>query len=345
MKKKTIKTATKQNSTSSLPFQLGLMENLLQDYKIPEHKSRKRKYKMFSLAAGSPQQAGSLFFHTEIIKKSFYRLNLKIEKTGAAKNKQITQAEISYKIDLYATPMKWQYSSKMIDPQGEIIKNTFIKKSAKISDNQIIISSAGSVEKIDFNGNITMNWLLFDKARSMINHKNSKLDFTLIDHFDEIKPNNILYYNNEISVDLAQEKNIKLLDDKPLFLHIVDTLLQCSTIDEIYIDTESDDVFSFVGNRPVKRIIRPKELASNNTDGNALLLFEASQISTDILVQVMATGPFLLRKTIDEAVFKLISDDSYDSVFMVHKLKKYLWKKTMENPTTNLKHNLAFLHL
>lgn len=121
-------------------------------------------------------------------------------------------------------------------------------------------------------------------------------------------------------------KNIKLLGDKPLYLHIVDTLLSCATIDNVYLDTESEEVKTLLGDRPVYWIKRDPKLASNATDGNTLLLYEASQITdADIIVQALPTGPFLSRKSIDETVYSLVKDRALESTFTVLKSRNYTW--------------------
>lgn len=121
-------------------------------------------------------------------------------------------------------------------------------------------------------------------------------------------------------------KNIRLLGGKPLFLHVMDTALSAKTIDKVYLDTESDEVAKLAENRQYHRIVRPVELANNATDGNTLLLFEASCIpSADIYVQILPTAPFLSRETIDGVVYELIKNPKIKSVTAVLKQKQYLW--------------------
>ncbi|HIH32180.1 TPA: DUF115 domain-containing protein [Candidatus Woesearchaeota archaeon] len=121
-------------------------------------------------------------------------------------------------------------------------------------------------------------------------------------------------------------KNSRPLGGKPLFLHVMDTALSAKTIDEVYLDTESEDVARLAENRKYNRIVRPVNLANNSTDGNKLLLFEASQITlADIYVQILPTAPFLSRETIDNAVYKLIKNPNIQSLMAVLKQKQYLW--------------------
>lgn len=125
----------------------------------------------------------------------------------------------------------------------------------------------------------------------------------------------------------VENKNVRLLGEKPLFLHILDTLLSCHTIDEVYLDSESDTIFSLAEGRNHIILRRPVELASNGTDGNALLRYEASQVPhADIYVQALPTAPFLSRDTIDRAVYELIRNPTPDSIFAALRQKCYLWQ-------------------
>ena len=123
-------------------------------------------------------------------------------------------------------------------------------------------------------------------------------------------------------------KNIRKIGDKSLFLHVLDTLLTCRTIQDVYLDSEAQAVFDIASGRKHKELHRPENLASNSTDGNQLLLYEAGQVpDADIYVQVLPTAPFLSRNTIDEAVFRLTVEKEQDSVFAARKEKMYLWNE------------------
>lgn len=120
-------------------------------------------------------------------------------------------------------------------------------------------------------------------------------------------------------------KNVKKLGNKPLFLHVLDTLLKCDTIDEVYLDSESEEIFNLAKGRGHKELRRNPKLATNDIDGNELLLNESSKIDADIYVQVLPTAPFLSKETIDEIVFNLIISKDHDSSMGVIKDYCYLW--------------------
>lgn len=122
-------------------------------------------------------------------------------------------------------------------------------------------------------------------------------------------------------------KNIRLLDGKPLFLHTLDNLKECKLIDEIYLDSESDELFKLAEEYPCIPLRRSPELASNKIDGNKLFYNEISKVDADIYMQILCTSPFILPTTIDKAVEILInSDGKYDSVILVKNAKLYTWK-------------------
>lgn len=121
-------------------------------------------------------------------------------------------------------------------------------------------------------------------------------------------------------------KNLTILDGEFLFRRKLRQLIGCRTIDAVYLDTESEDIASKVGDLPVQRLHRPKKLATNKTDGHELFAFETSQVpDADIFVQAICTAPFVDSELIDRAVSMLISNPAADGVVAVRREKHYEW--------------------
>ena len=126
-------------------------------------------------------------------------------------------------------------------------------------------------------------------------------------------------------------KNVRLLDSKPLFLHSLEKLIyECSFIDEVVLDTESDEVVSraqhLEGHPKFSILRRDHSLASNETDGNALFMNEVAHRDADIYVQVLCTSPFLKPDTLQRAIEILSSEGAvFDSVCAVRSEKQYTW--------------------
>lgn len=131
-----------------------------------------------------------------------------------------------------------------------------------------------------------------------------------------------------------KNKNLMLLDGKPLFLHTLEKLMECSYIDEVYLDTEDSEIINLASETGCKVLKRPLQLASNNTDGNQLLLNEVKHVEADIYIQILCTSPFIEKSTIENAIKSLISS-SHDSAVLVRKEKLYTWDKNTPNYNIN----------
>jgi regulator of RNase E activity RraA/CMP-N-acetylneuraminic acid synthetase len=123
-----------------------------------------------------------------------------------------------------------------------------------------------------------------------------------------------------------KNKNVQLLDGKPLFLYTLEKLISCDFIDEVYLDSESDKIFELASELDFKKIKRDKILANNKTDGNKLLMNEVSKVKGDIYIQILCTSPFIEIETIKKGVELLKKTKEYDSVVLVKKDKQYCWK-------------------
>lgn len=128
----------------------------------------------------------------------------------------------------------------------------------------------------------------------------------------------------------VESKNLKLLDGKPLFLHTLEKLMECDFIDEVYLDTESDQVIDLASETNCKVFKRDKDLASNATDGNKLFLNEVNHVDADIYIQILGTSPFIDINTIKQGIDAITNSD-YDSAVLIRNEKLYTWNKKGPN--------------
>ena len=114
-------------------------------------------------------------------------------------------------------------------------------------------------------------------------------------------------------------------------------LLECSEIDEVWLDSDSEQIHEIASDLPIKHHLRSSELASNSTDGHALFANETAVTDADIYVQALCTSPFVDKNIIDPALSSLKAS-SKKSLLAVSEQKLYLWengKPTYENPIPN----------
>ncbi len=140
------------------------------------------------------------------------------------------------------------------------------------------------------------------------------------------------------SSERIENKNVKLLDGKPLFLHTLEKLTACSFIDQVYLDSESEAIFSLASETPCHFLKREASLASNATDGNALFRNEVKHVEANIYIQILCTSPFIEKETIKKGIEILKKDDAYDSAVLIRKEKLYTWDNRNLSPEYDVEH-------
>jgi len=116
------------------------------------------------------------------------------------------------------------------------------------------------------------------------------------------------------------EKNIRLLAGKPLFHHILETLLAVKELDEIIVDTDSEPIMEGLRQHfpRVKIIIRPEHLRADDISMNEILVHDSERIRSDLYLQTHSTNPLLKAETISKAIqLFLVNYPNCDSLFSV----------------------------
>jgi CMP-N-acetylneuraminic acid synthetase len=124
-------------------------------------------------------------------------------------------------------------------------------------------------------------------------------------------------------------KNHRPLNGRPLFHHILMTLLDVSLIDEIVIDTDSELIVRSVGEQfpeRVRVVPRPEHLRDGDVAMNDVLLNTVAGNPADWYVQTHSTNPLLRADTISRAIEDLLAHaPENDSLFSVSRLQTRLW--------------------
>ena len=123
-------------------------------------------------------------------------------------------------------------------------------------------------------------------------------------------------------------KNYRILAGKPLFHHIVETLLAVPEITQVVVDTDSMPVMEGLHQHfpQVKIIPRPEHLRADNVPMNDILIHDTGQVRADFYLQTHSTNPLLRSETISRAIQSLLSNyPNYDSLFSVTRLQTRLY--------------------
>ncbi|MFZ0532575.1 MAG: acylneuraminate cytidylyltransferase family protein [Anaerolineales bacterium] len=123
-------------------------------------------------------------------------------------------------------------------------------------------------------------------------------------------------------------KNFRPLAGKPLFHHIIGSLLACTEISQVVVDTDSQPIMEGLQQHyPTVRILeRPEHLRDDAVSMNEILVYDTSQVAADYYLQTHTTNPLLRPSTISRAIQSLLTNiPEYDSLFSVTRLQVRLW--------------------
>ena len=123
-------------------------------------------------------------------------------------------------------------------------------------------------------------------------------------------------------------KNYRLLAGRPLYQHILETLLSCPEVSQVVVDTDSPVVMEGVGKAfpQVRLLERPQHLRPDTIPMNEILLHDTSLIAADLYLQTHTTNPLLKSITISSAIHTLVDQyPAYDSLFSVTRVQTRLW--------------------
>lgn len=137
-------------------------------------------------------------------------------------------------------------------------------------------------------------------------------------------------------------KNYRPLAGKPLYRHILDTLLAVPEISEVVIDTDSPVILEGLARDypQVRAIERPVHLRDGGIPMNEILMHDTSLVPADLYLQTHSTNPLLRAETLSRAIQTLRGVyPAYDSLFGVTRLQVRLWDQL----TRPINHNPAIL--
>ena len=123
-------------------------------------------------------------------------------------------------------------------------------------------------------------------------------------------------------------KNYRPLAGKPLYQHIITTLLAVPGISTIVVDTDSQPVMEGLQRDfpQVRLIDRPDHLRLDTIPMNDILLYDTTVVDADFYLQTHSTNPLLKPATVSTAIQAFLSDyPAHDSLFSVTRLQTRLY--------------------
>ena len=123
-------------------------------------------------------------------------------------------------------------------------------------------------------------------------------------------------------------KNYRMIAGRPLYAHIIETLLQVPELSTIVVDTDSDVILEGL-NKNYPTVIclhRPDHLRADDIPMNEILIHDTGEVQADLYLQTHSTNPLLKAATISRGINELLDHyPAYDSLFGVTRRQVRLW--------------------
>jgi len=123
-------------------------------------------------------------------------------------------------------------------------------------------------------------------------------------------------------------KNYRDFDGRPLFHHVVSTLLEVPAIRTVVIDTDSPTVGEQCAEHFPEVVVldRPEHLLGGEVPMTEVLRYDASVVPSEWYLQTHSTNPLLQASTIERGLDALFGQlDEFDSLFSVTRLQTRLF--------------------
>ena len=138
----------------------------------------------------------------------------------------------------------------------------------------------------------------------------------------------------------VKNKNFREFGGKNLLIHKLDLLKQVDGIDEIIVNTDSDEAISISKKLNVKHFKREDYFASSECKNSDFWKNIAETTDSEFIMFTNCTSPLIKLNTYQKIIsqFKNFSNNDYDSINTVTEIKEFLFK---DNKPINFEINEA----
>ncbi|QTE40242.1 acylneuraminate cytidylyltransferase family protein [Mucilaginibacter gossypii] len=128
--------------------------------------------------------------------------------------------------------------------------------------------------------------------------------------------------------DRVPRKNIRQLVGKPAFHWIMETLSKSAYINEILVNTDSEEIAeSARANFDKVRVLeRPDFLLGDMVSIQPLIAYDIEQTDAEYFLQTHSTNPLLTVESVDGAIEAFFAQKEHDALFSVTEVKqRFYW--------------------
>ena len=128
-------------------------------------------------------------------------------------------------------------------------------------------------------------------------------------------------------------KNYRSFAGKPLYHHIINSLLSCPLIHQVVVDTDSPIIMEDTSEHfpQVQVIERPEHLRADTIPMNDVLLNEVKMVEADFYLQTHSTNPLLRSETISQAIEMFLNNPTTVDIVITTYNRPKLLQETLES--------------
>ena len=158
-----------------------------------------QRWGVYSTAA-KPSRVGALAVRRSVASGGRGLLDMRYEKLLSG-GRQTVAAKIHLRADSpLSTPDDWAFQVRVLDAENRTIESTQIRKSVRVEEGALIVEESGGRRRTADAGPFTLNWALFDAVGRLPRERFRPMAFTLIDHFDQVKPDHRLSFRTRAQI-------------------------------------------------------------------------------------------------------------------------------------------------
>ena len=132
-------------------------------------------------------------------------VELDFEKLLVGGSTQRVVARLVCRDDALATPTEWNCSSEVFDRERKAIAQSGLDKSGTVAGGRVEIDDGKYTQVIEIDGPFTVNWALFEAVGRLPRGPFEPLEFTMLDHFDQVKLGQTLAFRDSLSIRLGSQ--------------------------------------------------------------------------------------------------------------------------------------------
>ncbi len=111
-----------------------------------------------------------------------------------------------------------------------------------------------------------------------------------------------------------KNKNLLSIDSLPMIVYTITAALMCKNIDEVYVSSESSRILSVAELYGARTILRPDELATDESSTEEVITHAISKTNSRHYVLIQPTSPMLQSDDLSGGIIKYF-DKEYDTLF------------------------------